>query len=97
MEFRVVRFPSSDLKALYPNLALQTAGGYDAIWLLVCDPVDCSPDQRPTERIEHVWSIYEELNVSPLSSSESTTHGIRLEKLEDVPGLMDTVLNAPVE
>ncbi|KAL9711867.1 phosphomevalonate kinase [Leucoagaricus gongylophorus] len=73
------------------------AGGYDAIWLLVCDPVDCSPDQRPTERIEHVWSIYEELNVSPLSSSESTTHGIRLEKLEDVPGLMDTVLNAPVE
>lgn len=35
--------------------------------------------------------------MSPLSSSESTTHGIRLEKLEDVPGLMDTVLNAPVE
>ncbi|KAJ3570366.1 hypothetical protein NP233_g4457 [Leucocoprinus birnbaumii] len=67
------------------------AGGYDAIWLLVCDPVDCSPDQRPTERIEHVWSNYKELNVSPLSASESTARGSRLEKLEDVLGLKDAV------
>jgi len=82
---------------LDPDLALQTAGGYDAIWLLVCDAVDCSPDQRPTERIEHVWSIYKELNVSPLSSSESTAHGTRLEKLEDVLGLKDAVSTTPIE
>lgn len=68
-----------------------TAGGYDAIWLLVCDPYDCSPDQRPTERIERVWSNYKELDVSPLSASESTARGCRLEKLEDVPGLKDAV------
>ncbi len=68
------------------------AGGYDAIWLLVCDPVDCSPDQRPTERIEHVWSNYRDLDVSPLSASESIAGGSRLEKLEDVPGLQDAVL-----
>lgn len=67
------------------------AGGYDAIWLLVCDPVDCSPDQRPTERIEHVWSNYKGLNVSPLLASESTACGTRLENLEDVPGLKDAV------
>ncbi|KAF9452402.1 Phosphomevalonate kinase [Macrolepiota fuliginosa MF-IS2] len=67
------------------------AGGYDAIWLLVCDPVDCSPDQHPIERIEHVWSNYKDLSVSPLSASESTAGGSRLEKLEDIPGLIDAV------
>jgi phosphomevalonate kinase len=74
-----------------PKRALQTAGGYDAIWLLVCDPIDCSPDQHPTERVEHVWSNYKDLDVSPLSTSESTISGSRLEKLEDVPGLKEAV------
>ncbi|KAF8893327.1 phosphomevalonate kinase [Infundibulicybe gibba] len=63
------------------------AGGYDAVWVLVCDPEDCSPDQRPRERIEHLWSIYKEMNVSPLSVVESLTGGTQLEKLEDIPGL----------
>ncbi|KXN90597.1 Phosphomevalonate kinase [Leucoagaricus sp. SymC.cos] len=67
------------------------AGGYDAVWLLVCDPVDCSPDQPPTQRIAYVWSNYKHLSVSPLSASESTARGSRLEKLEEVPGLKDAV------
>ncbi|KAF7782555.1 hypothetical protein Agabi119p4_1931 [Agaricus bisporus var. burnettii] len=67
------------------------AGGYDAIWLLVCDPIDCSPDQRPTERVEHVWSNYKDLDVSPLSTSESTISGSRLEQLDEVPGLKEAV------
>lgn len=63
------------------------AGGYDAIWLLVCDPVSCHPDQSPVERIEHVWRNYEELSVSPLSSKESAAKGLRLEAIEEIPGL----------
>lgn len=66
---------------------IRLAGGYDAVWILVCDPVDCSPDQRPVERIEHVWSNYKELDVSPLAAVESLAKGIRSEALDDVPGL----------
>lgn len=65
------------------------AGGFDAIWLLVCDPIDCSPDQRPTERIEYVWSHYE--SVSPLMAVESKAKGSRTENINDIMGLKDTL------
>lgn len=68
---------------------LPEAGGFDAIWLLVCDPVDCSPDQRPTERIEYVWSHYE--SVSPLMAVESKAKGSRTENIDDIMGLKDTL------
>src|SRR5688572_14743972 len=58
-----------------PFLNEFTAGGYDAIWLLICDPVSCAPDQSPLERVEHWWSRYAELNVSPLSAKESLAKG----------------------
>ncbi|KAF9566764.1 Phosphomevalonate kinase [Agrocybe pediades] len=67
------------------------AGGYDAIWLLVCDPQCCKPDQTPLDRVEHIWSNYEELSVSPLSSKESLAKGIRLELVQDIPGLADVL------
>ncbi|KAJ7579260.1 phosphomevalonate kinase [Mycena floridula] len=67
------------------------AGGYDAIWLLVFDPVDCTPDQRPSERIEHVWTNYKNLDVSPLSCVESTEKGLRLEKLDEIKGLEQVI------
>jgi len=70
------------------------AGGYDAIWLLICDPESSKHEPTPLERIEHVWGIYKELNVSPLSSTESFARGIRFEQVHDVPGLRE-VLNAP--
>ena len=70
------------------------AGGYDAIWLLVCDPESSKHDQSPLERIEHVWSMYKELDVSPLSSTESHAKGIRLEKLDEVMGL-GVVIGSP--
>lgn len=66
---------------------LVSAGGYDAIWLLVCDPVDCTPDQRPVERVERIWSNYKDLDVSPLSAVESLAKGARAENLEDIKGL----------
>jgi len=69
------------------------AGGYDAIWLLVCDPGNCKPAQSPLECVEHIWSNYKELSVSPLSSKESLAKGIRLESVDDIPGLA-TMLNA---
>ncbi|KAF9029012.1 phosphomevalonate kinase [Hymenopellis radicata] len=65
------------------------AGGYDAIWLMVLDPVDSSPDQPPTQRIEHVWSNYS--GVSPLSATESIAKGSRIENLEDIKGLKAAV------
>ncbi|KAF8973271.1 ribosomal protein S5 domain 2-type protein [Flammula alnicola] len=63
------------------------AGGYDAIWLLVCDPITCEPDRSPLERVELIWSNYKELSVSPLSSKESLAKGIRLESIDEIPGL----------
>jgi len=66
------------------------AGGYDAIWLLVCDPPEDRLDgQTPLERVEHVWSTYADLDVSPLSSVESVARGARMERLEDIQGLRD--------
>jgi len=68
------------------------AGGYDALWLLVCDPVDSvSPNQRPVEVVENVWSTYKELDVSPLSAVESMARGARIEQLDMIPGLRNAV------
>jgi len=63
------------------------AGGYDAVWLLVCEPEECKYEPRPRERVEHVWSNYTELDVSPLSAEESMAKGVRLESIDDVEGL----------
>ncbi|KAG6846194.1 hypothetical protein H0H93_015489 [Arthromyces matolae] len=65
------------------------AGGYDAIWLLVCDPIDTSPDIPPLERVEQVWSEYKELDVSPLSVIESLAGGARVEDLNSIKGLAE--------
>ncbi|KAG6900755.1 hypothetical protein C0993_002179 [Termitomyces sp. T159_Od127] len=65
------------------------AGGYDAIWLLVCDPVDSSPDIPPVQRVEQAWSEYTELDVSPLSAKESFAGGVRVESMDAVIGLAE--------
>jgi len=67
------------------------AGGYDAIWLLVCDAPDSSLQQQPVHRVERVWNTFTSLDVSPLSASESTAKGARIEQLETIPGLKETV------
>jgi phosphomevalonate kinase len=61
------------------------------VWLLVCDPVDCTPDLRPSERVERFWDTYKELDVSPLSATESVARGSRLEDVDAIPGLRDAV------
>ena len=70
-----------------------TAGGYDAIWLLVCDPVEAEPDIPPFNRVERVWSSYTALDVSPLSTTESLAGGACLEDLEAIPGLKQSVVS----
>lgn len=65
------------------------AGGYDAVWLLVLDPVDPSPDQPPRVRVEHVWETYS--SVSPLSAVESLAKGTRVEVLEHIKGLKEAI------
>ncbi|KAJ7045529.1 phosphomevalonate kinase [Mycena alexandri] len=67
------------------------AGGYDALWLLVCEPKDLLPNQRPVEVVENVWSTYTELDVSPLSVVESMAKGARIEQLDMIPGLRDAI------
>ncbi|TEB38374.1 phosphomevalonate kinase [Coprinellus micaceus] len=63
------------------------AGGYDAVWLLVCDPATSEPDKSPTEKIEYFWSQYKELSLSPLSAKESLAKGARIEALDAILGL----------
>lgn len=43
--------------------------------------------------MERVWAGWKDLDVSPLSASESFEKGIRLEKLGDIPGLEEIVLS----
>ena len=65
------------------------AGGYDAIWLLVCDPPNCPPEELPSCRVERVWSTYKGLDVSPLLAAESAAKGVRVEKVEEIRGLSE--------
>jgi len=70
-------------------LNITPAGGYDAIWLLVCEPVDPSPDMWPWQRVEKLWKNHP--NVSPLSVIESLAGGARIEELNKIPGLGDAL------
>lgn len=64
-----------------------TAGGYDALWLLVFDPADCPPTELPSHRVEALWGAWTGLRASPLSAVESTGRGVRVEEIDAVPGL----------
>ncbi|KIK55390.1 hypothetical protein GYMLUDRAFT_76514 [Collybiopsis luxurians FD-317 M1] len=59
-------------------------GGSNVIWVLVCEPQECQPDEWPRECIEYIWSNH---NVFPLSGEESVTQGARLESINNVEGL----------
>ncbi|KDQ53490.1 hypothetical protein JAAARDRAFT_136908 [Jaapia argillacea MUCL 33604] len=81
------------------------AGGYDAIWLLVCDPpyspsslpgtptkTSFSEKQTPLHRVERVWTTWKGLSVSPLSAVESTAKGVKvIEDVNEVFGLREAI------
>ncbi|KAF5370682.1 hypothetical protein D9758_001804 [Tetrapyrgos nigripes] len=67
------------------------AGGYDAVWLLVCEPSETQHDPLPREKIEYVWSNYKELSVSPLLAVESMAKGARMENIDEIKGLRDAI------
>ncbi|KAK7687082.1 hypothetical protein QCA50_009582 [Cerrena zonata] len=67
------------------------AGGYDAIWLLVFDPIECPQEELPSTRIQVVWQSWKGLDVSPLLASESKEKGARVEELNAIPGLKEVV------
>ena len=67
----------------YPSSVEEVISGE----LLVVDPIDCPPAELPSSRVESVWAEYSEMSVSPLLASESVAKGLRVEKLEDIPGL----------
>jgi len=67
------------------------AGGFDAVWLLVCEPPEDTPGLPPLPRIERLWQGF--AGVAPLLAQESKAQGVTLERLDDVPGLA-AVVNA---
>lgn len=67
------------------------AGGYDAIWLLICSPPGLSDEQQPLRRVESVWSTFGESNVTPLLAQESVAKGARVVQLDEIPGLKEAI------
>ena len=64
-----------------------TAGGYDAIWLLVFEPNDGTSE--PLNAVEKLWEGFP--NVSPLLATESKDRGAKVEDINKVPGLRTVV------
>jgi phosphomevalonate kinase len=64
-----------------------TAGGYDAIWLLVFEPNDGTSE--PLNAVEKLWEGFP--NVSPLLATESKDKGAKVEDIDKVPGLRAVV------
>ncbi|KAG1878118.1 ribosomal protein S5 domain 2-type protein [Suillus subalutaceus] len=67
------------------------AGGYDAIWLLICSPPNLPDEQQPLRRVETVWSTFNESNVTPLLAQESVAKGARVVQLDEIPGLREAI------
>lgn len=67
------------------------AGGFDAVWLLVCEPPEDTPGIPPLPRIERLWMSFP--GVAPLLAQESKARGVTLERIDEVPGLA-AVVNA---
>jgi phosphomevalonate kinase len=67
------------------------AGGYDAIWLLVTDPLNCDEHERPLRRVEYVWKSWKDMSVTPLATTEGVTKGAAVEDVESVPGLKEAI------
>lgn len=67
------------------------AGGYDAIWLLVCNPPGLPYEQQPLRRVETVWSNFSESNVTPLLAQESVAKGACVVQLDRIPGLREAI------
>ena len=70
-------------------LPLKIAGGFDAVWLLVCEPPEDTPGLPPLPRVERLWMDFP--GVAPLLAQESKAQGVTLERLDDVPGLAAVV------
>lgn len=69
---------------------VKSAGGYDALWLLLSDPPEPVHDIRPLVRVERLWGA--QASVTPLLAEESLAGGgIRLEELGSVRGLEGVV------
>jgi phosphomevalonate kinase len=73
----------------YPSKKKKKAGGFDAVWLLVCEPPEDTPGIPPLPRIERLWTSFP--GVAPLLAQESKARGVTLERIDDVPGLAAVV------
>ena len=88
---RVLSFLVLSFDRLFLMPVLFTAGGFDAVWLLVCEPPEDTPGLPPLPRVERLWTSF--TGVAPLLAQESKARGVTLERIDDVPGLA-AVVNA---
>ena len=87
-----VRIPFYRRLTLFFLRIRTTAGGFDAVWLLVCEPPEDTPGIPPLPRIERLWTGTP--GVAPLLAQESKAQGVALESLDAVPGLASAVAAA---
>jgi phosphomevalonate kinase len=69
------------------------AGGFDAVWLLVCEPPEDTPGIPPLARIDRIWTT-SFAGVAPMLAQESKAQGVAIENLDTVPGLASAVAAA---
>jgi phosphomevalonate kinase len=72
---------------------IPTAGGFDAVWLLVCEPPEDTPGIPPLARIDRIWTT-SFTGVAPMLAQESKSQGVAIENLDTVPGLASAVAAA---
>jgi phosphomevalonate kinase len=73
----------------------RTAGGYDAIYLLIAEPEECtlrsSSDNSTIAQVEKLWQDWKELSVCPLAS-RADAGGLKvIEHPEEIKGLKEVV------
>ena len=75
----------ADLLSNTDLLRSLSAGGFDAIWVLVLD----TPTHVVAGAVEKLWLEWTEVSVSPLltDAGAGKQQGARVELLENVPGL----------
>ncbi len=65
-----------------------TAGGYDALFLLIIEP--SSTPVNAISTIESIWGGWKELSLCPLSCS-ADKGGLKLESIDEVDGLKEVL------
>lgn len=81
-------------------ISFRTAGGYDAIYLLIAEPEETTPgsssNTSAVAQVEKLWQDWKELSVCPLAS-RADAGGLKvIEHPEEIKGLKEVVARLEV-